>query len=245
MSGTTGELSLTELRRNEFVTAFQNVKAKHDYKVLVMDARSIKILKTMLNTGELAETRIVRFEKLGNYREPAQDKDVIYFLTPSPQSIREVITDFTPGPNNPTGKRYGFAHLYFTSALNGALFEMVKASSAIGHIGTLTELCIEYETFDQKVFLAQLANCPLYRIYSPFKLNNNASEFDLMAKKIVNVCDALNIVPVVRYFNPPEEFVPDCKARPLARMVEDEVRRRSGGPSSSSINRARRLGKPE
>ncbi|KAJ1917493.1 syntaxin binding protein 1 [Mycoemilia scoparia] len=220
-----GGLSLTEMRRHEFIKAFKNIKAKNDYKVLVMDPRSIKVLKTALNTSELAENRIVRFEKFGNRREVALDKDAIYFITPSMLSIREVINDFTPGPNNPSGQRYGHAHIYFTSALSDQMFQIIRDSPAIQHVSTLTELCIEYETFDQKVFLTKMANLPIYRLYSPLKININFGEFDLMVKKIANVCDLLDIAPVIRYFSPSEDVVPSCKAPPLAKMLQEHFSR--------------------
>ena len=52
-------------------------------------------------------------EHINNSREPIQEMEAIYFMSPSPSSVNKLISDF----RNPKSSLYKKAHIYFTEGM--------------------------------------------------------------------------------------------------------------------------------
>ncbi|KAJ1647139.1 syntaxin binding protein 1, partial [Coemansia asiatica] len=242
-----------------FVNALVTVRPNNRFKIVVVDKRSLVVLNDMLKLSEILEHDVFRIDKIENKRKEEPTMDALYFLTPSKQSISSLIEDFAmpssshgaPG-NDHRGHgnssssssssvrkqpQYRAAYIYFTSELSDPMLRMIKGSGIAPYIKALNELCIEYEVHDQHVFLTELANRPLYRLYSPIMTKIFNDELELISKKLANVCCALKETPVVRYLLLDQDIHGDTKARPLAFLFHTEMERvRESLPKDQSDN---------
>ncbi|KAJ2394079.1 syntaxin binding protein 1, partial [Coemansia sp. RSA 2603] len=233
-----------------FVNALIAVRPSNRFKIVVVDKRSLQILNKVLKLPEVLEHDVVRIDRIENGRKEDPTMDALYFLTPSKQSVNNLISDFqTASSQRPpvAGSRgtapvatrkqpqYRAAYVYFTSELSDQLLKTIKSSGISPYIKALNELCIEYEVHDQHVFLTQLANRPLYRMYSPIVSKGINDELELISKKLANVCGALKENPVVRYLLLDQNIYGDTKARPLAFLFHTEMERiREGLPQEEA-----------
>ncbi|KAI8325469.1 Sec1-like protein, partial [Martensiomyces pterosporus] len=245
-----------------FLRALAGVRPSNRFKIVVVDKRSLRVLNDVLKLSEVLENDVIRIESIENGRKEDPSTEALYILTPSKQSVGRLISDFVPSQSaSPQGSSRGFglsssgaaskqptyraAHVFFTSELPDTLFAMLKAPAVAHHLKALKELCVEYDVHDAHVFLAKLADRPLYRLYSPLLASNCNEELDLISKKLVNVCGALKDDPVVRFFSPDPEIYGNTKARRLAFLFHTEMERvrqalppqtpgGGGGGSSSS-----------
>ncbi|KAJ2236282.1 syntaxin binding protein 1 [Coemansia sp. RSA 1722] len=228
-------------KRQEFVNALVTVRPNNRFKIVVVDKRSLAVLNDMLKLSEILEHDVFRIDKIENKRKEEPTMDALYFLTPSKQSIARLIEDFAApssshgapggghrGSSNSSARKqpqYRAAHIYFTSELSDPMLRMIKSAGIAPYIKALNELCIEYEAHDQYVFLTELANRPLYRMYSPLLSKGINDELELISKKLANVCCALKENPVVRYLLLDQDIYGDTKARPLAFLFHTEMER--------------------
>ena len=78
-------------------------------------------------------------EGLSNKRQAHPDKEAIYFISPTLDSVRAAIDDYSK-----TRPPYAAAHVFTTSALSDQLFERIQHSPAINHLRTCKELNIDF-----------------------------------------------------------------------------------------------------
>ncbi|KAJ1813697.1 syntaxin binding protein 1, partial [Coemansia sp. RSA 2599] len=224
-----------------FVNALVTVRPSNRFKIVVVDKRSLVVLNDMLKLSEILEHDVFRIDKIENKRKEEPTMEALYFLTPSKQSIVSLIEDFAMpssshgapggghrGPGGASSRKqpqYRAAHIYFTSELSDSMLRMIKSAGIASYVKALNELCIEYETHDQYVFLTELANRPLYRLYSPIMSKGITDELELISKKLANVCCVLKENPVVRYLLLDQDVYGDTKARPLAFLFHTEMER--------------------
>ncbi|KAJ2172369.1 syntaxin binding protein 1, partial [Coemansia sp. RSA 560] len=238
--------NFVESKRQEFINALVGVRPRERFKVVVVDVRSLKLLNRVLKLSEILEHDVARIEKIENNRKDDPSIEALYFLTPSKQSVDTLIADFggasSAQPRGPGGQpggrpnrpKYRAAHVFFTSELPDQLLARVKKSGITQHMKALKELCIEYDSHGNRIFLTRLINRPLYRLYSPLVTRGFNDELELISKKLVNVCGALKETPVVRYLLLDQETYGDTKARPLAFLFHTEMDRiREGMPKDA------------
>lgn len=88
------------------------------WKVLVMDESSTKIISSALTMYDIMEHRVTLVEQLLKKRQPFPEMDVIYFIAPTTESVKEVSKDFPLG-----GKaKYGSVHLFFSDTVTNCRF---------------------------------------------------------------------------------------------------------------------------
>ncbi|KAJ1937404.1 syntaxin binding protein 1, partial [Kickxella alabastrina] len=211
-----------------FLNALIAVRPNNRFKIVVVDKRSLQVLNKSLKLPEILEHDVDCIEKIENNRKGNPNLDALYFLTPSKQSVTHLISDFAsspPGGGSRKPHKYRAAHIYFTSELPNMLLSMIKGSGITPQIKALKEMCIEYDVHDKYVFLTQLIDRPMYRLYSPIATRGFNDELEMISKKLANVCGALKENPVVRYLLLDQEIHGDTKARPLAFLFHTEMDR--------------------
>jgi hypothetical protein len=78
-----------------------------------MDESSTKIISSALTMYDIMEHRVTLVEQLVKKRQPFPEMDVIYFIAPTTESVKEVSKDFPLG-----GKaKYGSVHLFFSDTV--------------------------------------------------------------------------------------------------------------------------------
>ncbi|KAJ1916062.1 syntaxin binding protein 1 [Mycoemilia scoparia] len=243
-------ISIPRLRRQDILNGFKSLRYETKYKALVLDHRSAHILAENLNTRNLDKLNIKKpYLQIKSAKE-YQDIDAIYFLTPSFESVNDLIKDFSVDPTttasgNPHGKYFRSAYVFFTSAVSLGLLKYLGRNEQVSrNIRAVMQLQVEFETFEQKVFITRLGNCPMYRMYSPHMASSSSSstaisrgnnngdggfknvELQFISKKIANFFELLKVLPSVRYFAPDKSVVPACRAHRLSQFVADELEER-------------------
>lgn len=69
---------------------------KANWKVLVLDDESTRIISSSLTMFDIMERRITLVEKLSQSRQPFPEMEVIYFITPTEESVGFLLGDFAP-----------------------------------------------------------------------------------------------------------------------------------------------------
>jgi Sec1 family len=83
-----------------------------------MDESSTKIISAALTMYDIMEHRVTLVEQLLKKRQPFPEMDVIYFIAPTTESVKEISKDFTLG-----GKaKYGSVHLFFSDTVPNRSF---------------------------------------------------------------------------------------------------------------------------
>ena len=128
-------------------------------------------------------------ETLEKTREPIPSMDAIYFLTPSEESVKMLIEDFSKSVT-----QYKAAHVYFTEAIPEHLFKTLSKSAAAKFLRSLVEVNISFTPYESKVFTLDIPPnmCPAY---SPHR----TAAMERMAEQLATLCSTLGEFPSIRY----------------------------------------------
>ncbi|KAJ2850044.1 syntaxin binding protein 1 [Coemansia brasiliensis] len=196
--------SLIELLRKNIISAIGTATAPEKWRVVVADRPALKIVSSVLKMHSVLEQNVMAIQLLTRSRQPYPDIDAVYIIVPCADSISRVISDFKVDLN--TGevihRQYARAHLFFTGALSDALLDHLRSSSAAPFIKAATELYIEYNPIESRVFLTTPSDQPFYALYSPHALDTVGKDLDAAADRLLSVVVSLNIRPYIRYYKP-------------------------------------------
>eukprot|EP00899_Mesostigma_viride_P012721 jgi/Mesvir1/2144/Mv16665-RA.1 len=168
-----------------------------EWKVLIMDYATVKIMSAACKMADIADEGIALTEDLFKRREPQPHMDAVYFLTPDAKSIAKLREDFTGKT-----KLYRRAHIFFSSPIPRHLLNSIRGDAElVQHLAGLKELNLEYLAIDRQAFLTHresetLMDC----IYGNTRSAVDFQEaVDSIATRIATVLVSLNEVPAVRY----------------------------------------------
>eukprot|EP00835_Amoeboradix_gromovi_P005630 NODE_549_length_6847_cov_0.284084.p1 type:complete len:562 gc:universal NODE_549_length_6847_cov_0.284084:5032-3347(-) len=165
-------------------------------RVLVVDPLTVKLLNNCMSMYDILSENITLIESLQKKRQPFQNQDAVYFLSPCPESVRRFIYDWPQGKN----KLYSGAYVYFSSPLSDELFEEIKNSNSSKYIKKLVDVYFDFLPIDSFTFTVNMPNI-IYHLFSPSG-NGNAANYDLAvtAQRFAGVCYSLGEYPTIRYF---------------------------------------------
>lgn len=78
-----------------------------------MDEASTKIVSSALTMYDIMEHRVTLVEQLDKSRQPFPEMDVIYFITPTIESVNLVLDDYPSASKS----KYGNVHLFFSDTV--------------------------------------------------------------------------------------------------------------------------------
>ena len=76
------------------------IRAERDsekWKVLILDVLTTRLLSSITKMSEITAEKIVLIEDIRKNRRPMADLEAIYFISPTTESVRRLIDDFSPG----------------------------------------------------------------------------------------------------------------------------------------------------
>jgi len=164
------------------------------WKVLVLDDASTRIISSVLTMYDIMEQRVTIVEQLKLGRQPFPEMEVIYFISPTMDSVKRVVADF----NVPRGKqvKYGNVHLFFTDTLSDALMaELQTEPQLIARIRTLKEISMEFLAVEANAFHFDMRDS----LTSLYGSSPDRQHPDVLAKKLATLCISLNEHPCIRY----------------------------------------------
>nr|KAJ3420000.1 vacuolar sorting protein VPS33/slp1 [Polyrhizophydium stewartii] len=170
------------------------------WKILVVDPYSLRLLNGVCKKSDVLSENVVDIEGLMNKRQPSPDKEAVYFISPTMDSVQALINDFSRGK-----RQYAVAHVFCTSGLSDQLFETLKSSQAFPFLRTCKELNIDFFAPDAQTFSFDYPDS-WYTLFNPQVPSLLRYELELIAKRIVSVLATLGEYPYIRYHTRPTLF---------------------------------------
>merc|ERR1712227_929900 len=167
---------------------------KLEWRVLVVDALSMKTVSACTKMHELSAEGITIVETIEKRREPMPAMEAIYLIGSSDSSVKCLLQDFS-SQNRTT---YKFAHVYFTEACPDDRFKEICNSLAAKRIKTLKEINIAFTPHEGQVYsLDSPDNFQLY--YNPLRASEKSAAMEKMAEQIATLCSTLGEYPSIGY----------------------------------------------
>jgi len=166
-----------------------NQKAgKVEWRVLVVDKLSVKILNSTVKMHQLSAEGITLVETIEKRREPMPNMEAIYFITPTEESISILMSDFKKG------SLYKAAHVYVTEEIPAHLFSDLSKSDAAKKMKSLVEVNISFTAYESKVYTLDIEPS-VSMVYS----DERSGLLERMAEQLATLCSTLGEFPSIRY----------------------------------------------
>lgn len=190
-------------------------KGSDSYVVLVVDGHTTKILSSCCRMYDIMEQGVLVLENLMLRREPLEFS-AIYFISPTPESIKMVINDFA----NAKKPQYSSAHLFFTGRVSNENLLLIKESqNLLKRIKTFQEINLDFKAVESRVFSFYQHRNMLKNLYWSGK-DVLSKELSLQASRLVSVLLTLEEDPYIRFNEKGHGGL--CKA--FARYVAAELK---------------------
>ncbi|KAJ4300320.1 syntaxin binding protein 1 [Collariella sp. IMI 366227] len=190
--------------------------AQNDWKVLVIDESTKKIIDSSVNEDDILNHNIANIERIEDRREVNPDMDAIYILSPQPHIVECLLADFER-------RRYRRGFVVWTGVLPDGLQR--KLDVARRQMAAPPDLLlVDFYPLESHLITFRDPSSFLV-LYNPLCNDLVARHLRALASKIVSICITLQEIPKIRYYQPPEHAKHEARVlcMHLARFVQQEL----------------------
>ncbi|KAH8880667.1 Sec1 family protein [Thozetella sp. PMI_491] len=188
-----------------------------DWKVLVIDEHSKKIVDNVVKEDDILNQNIANIEMIEEKREMNPSMDAIYLLSPQPHIVDCFLADIER-------RRYKKSFLVWTAVLEPSLRRRIDSSPlAQQQIAGFETLSIDF--FPRESHLITFRDPWSFPVlYHPACNHLVREHLQVLAQKISDICVTLGEYPKVRYYRPKSPLhEASVLASHLARFVQEEL----------------------
>lgn len=183
----------------EMLKAARTGKASAEWKVLIMDEVTVKVISCSCKMADITDEGISLVEDLNKRRQPLPALEAVYFIQPSHDSVRKFMQDMSG--KSPLYKK---AYVFFSSPINRNLLQQIKGDqSVLSRVGALREMNLEYLAIDTQGFTTDNDGAleKLFGEHSEGTRDYDAC-IETIATRLSTVFASLKEFPYVRYRAP-------------------------------------------
>ncbi|KAL2175641.1 Sec1-like protein [Thermothelomyces heterothallicus CBS 202.75] len=198
------------------IEAIRSRTLNNEWKVLVVDETSKRIIDSSVNEDEILNHNIANIERIEDRREMNPDMDAVYLLSPQPHIVECLLADFSC-------HRYRRGFIIWTGPLPDPLQR--KLDVARRQMGGPPDLLL-VDFYPRESHLVTFRDPSSFLVlYNPTCNELVAQHLRALASKIASVCITLQEFPKIRYYQPPAHATHEARVlcMHLARFVQQAL----------------------
>ncbi|BDA46397.1 probable protein transport Sec1a [Coccomyxa sp. Obi] len=119
-----------------------------EWSVLIMDSVTTRVMSSICRISEILDYGVSLVENIAIKREALPNLSGVYFITPSHESVRQLIEDFRTQP------LYKTAHVFFSSPVSSTVLASIRACPGLtSRLKNLKEVNVEFLVMDRRTFV--------------------------------------------------------------------------------------------